>query len=183
MHGNNSGFTLVEIIATLVILGVIGSMAGFGLAAGTRAYVFSKENVEMAQRAQFALNRIRLEMLHMDSIVSVAPNSIEYTNITRAPGVQYRIERNANQLFISVGGNNFLLLDNLGTYTSDPLFRYRDNQDDPWSAVDPFFELNHIEVLIILSRVDQEQDFEFRTSINPRNNGARNAPKPIRHDQ
>ncbi len=40
-----AGFTLIEMIAVLLLCGVVGTVAVFGLVQGMKGYVFARENV------------------------------------------------------------------------------------------------------------------------------------------
>ena len=43
-----SGFTLLEMIVSLTILGIIVAIAGMGIVIGTRGYIMTRENTNMA---------------------------------------------------------------------------------------------------------------------------------------
>lgn len=183
--GNQKGFTLIELIVSLVLLGVIGTLAGFGLTSAMEAYFFSRNNSEMVQQAQFGLNRIRLELIHMDGVTSAAPDTITYTNTTRNPGNTCTIARLGDQITFAVGGGApSVLLDGIGTYPSgQDLFVYTANNGAAWDHTDDFATLYSVGVRLVLDRPDQLGGFQFQTTVNPRGNGARNAPKTIRHDK
>ena len=61
----SQGFTLIEIVAALVLLGILTSVAGFGLVRVVDGYVFSRENTEMTQKAQLALARMTREIVEL----------------------------------------------------------------------------------------------------------------------
>ncbi|MFO8090497.1 MAG: prepilin-type N-terminal cleavage/methylation domain-containing protein [Desulfatiglandaceae bacterium] len=58
-----AGFTLIEIIAVLLLLGILGVMAAFGVATGVKGYLAAAENAAMSQKAQLAMNRLSREIL------------------------------------------------------------------------------------------------------------------------
>ncbi|HDR15660.1 MAG TPA: type II secretion system protein [Desulfobacteraceae bacterium] len=60
---SRGGFTLIEIIAVLVLLGILGVMAAFGIATGVQGYLTAAENAAMSQKAQLAVNRLSREIL------------------------------------------------------------------------------------------------------------------------
>jgi len=41
---NESGFTLIEIIVSLVLVGMMAAIAGMGIVTGTKGYLLAKEN-------------------------------------------------------------------------------------------------------------------------------------------
>jgi len=178
------GFTLIELIVALVLLGVIVSVAGFGLVQGMQAYILSRNNAEMVQKAQFTLNRIRLELISMDSVVAAGNDSITYTDNEKTLNVQYMLTRSGNQITLTVGGQAYLVTDQLAAYgAGESLFSYTKDDGTSWnSGTDDFRNLYSIHVRVALSRPDMSGTFPFETVVNPRGNGARNGPKAIRYD-
>ncbi len=61
----NAGFTLVEAIAAFLILGLVAAAGTLGFTDAVRGFVFSADNVDIAQQAQNALNRLTVEMTHI----------------------------------------------------------------------------------------------------------------------
>ena len=51
---------LIELVAVIVLIGIIGSFTGFFLYTGISGYVKNKNNTEGALSAQIALDRISL---------------------------------------------------------------------------------------------------------------------------
>jgi prepilin-type N-terminal cleavage/methylation domain-containing protein len=48
------GFTLVEVIAALALLGVLTAVFGMGIVAAARSFTFSRENVLVAQKGRWS---------------------------------------------------------------------------------------------------------------------------------
>jgi prepilin-type N-terminal cleavage/methylation domain-containing protein len=65
-----TGFTLVEVIASLLIVGILGSIAGMGIVTGLRGYMQAKENGHLAQKAQIALTRINRELMELTDVIA-----------------------------------------------------------------------------------------------------------------
>jgi prepilin-type N-terminal cleavage/methylation domain-containing protein len=59
---NKSGFTLIELIVVLVLLGIIGLFSGLFLVKMIQSYQWTADNAHTAQKAQVALTRIAVEM-------------------------------------------------------------------------------------------------------------------------
>ncbi len=55
---NNNGFTLIEIIVSLLLVGIMAVLAGIGLVAITKGYFFSQQSNETSLKAQVAMARI-----------------------------------------------------------------------------------------------------------------------------
>ena len=76
---NPYGFTLIELIMTIVIVSIIGVLAGMGLIQITNAYVFAKKNAVAAEQAQITLTRLTKEYSSIQSITAATAASITYT--------------------------------------------------------------------------------------------------------
>jgi prepilin-type N-terminal cleavage/methylation domain-containing protein len=78
----HAGFVLIELVTTLVLVGVIGAFAGFFLWNGINGYLASKRNSETALAAQVALDRISYELRHIASLETPAAPPVLNTSIT-----------------------------------------------------------------------------------------------------
>ena len=52
------GFTLIEMIASLAIVGILAAIAGIGLVQFAEGYVLARSGAESAQKAQLATMRM-----------------------------------------------------------------------------------------------------------------------------
>ncbi len=77
----NAGFTLVEAIAAFIVLGLVAAAGTLGFTDAVRGFVFSADNVDLAQQAQNALNRLTVEMTHI--AYNPSPN---YNPLQKADG-------------------------------------------------------------------------------------------------
>jgi prepilin-type N-terminal cleavage/methylation domain-containing protein len=59
---NEKAFTLIEVIVSLVLIGILSAIAGLGLVQITQGYIFAKQNAETVQKAQIAMTRIVKEL-------------------------------------------------------------------------------------------------------------------------
>jgi len=57
-----NGFTLMEVVVVLVLVGILAAMAGSGLVYGVRGYLIASENADITQKAQLALTRLSKEI-------------------------------------------------------------------------------------------------------------------------
>lgn len=115
---NASGLILVELVATLILVGIIGIFTGFFLFTGIQGYMTTKETTEGALKAQTALERISKELRDIDTIPSapVANTSVTYTSRS-LPG-QRQIGYANGVISISVdGGTAWPLLKDVDTFT------------------------------------------------------------------
>jgi prepilin-type N-terminal cleavage/methylation domain-containing protein len=79
---NEKAFTLIEVIVSMVLIAIIGVVAGMGLVQIANGYVFAKQNAETVQKAQITMARIKKELVNATSISTTTlptATSITYT--------------------------------------------------------------------------------------------------------
>ena len=57
-----AGFVLIEVVSTLILIGIIGAFTGFFLYYGITGFLASKRNSEDALKVQVAMDRISAEL-------------------------------------------------------------------------------------------------------------------------
>lgn len=70
------GFTLLEIIVTLLLIGILGAISGIGMTQATRAYLFVREAANLTHDTQLTLNRMSRAIINLQEI----DTSATYTN-------------------------------------------------------------------------------------------------------
>ena len=107
------GFTLVELVVTIVLVGIIGTFTTFFLYTGFSGYLRAKDTAEGALNAQIALDRISLELRDINGISAFTANTrIDYTSLILPGNRQITYNPVARTLALSVDGNvNPLLLE------------------------------------------------------------------------
>jgi len=82
----DAGFTLIEVILSLIMLGFIAVVAGMGIVSFTKGVFFAKENTHKAQKVQLAMARLNRELMELTNIAAkddTPPNPfVIYDNIT-----------------------------------------------------------------------------------------------------
>lgn len=75
------GFTLIEIIVTLVLVGITAALAGMWIVSVANGYVFAKVNAKTAQNAQLAMTRLTKEFtaLQLHSVTGASNTGITFT--------------------------------------------------------------------------------------------------------
>ncbi|MCU0561569.1 MAG: hypothetical protein MUD16_15420 [Desulfobacterales bacterium] len=102
------GFILIELVTTLILVGVIGAFASLFLYNGINGYLASKRNSETALKAQVVLDRISAELRHISSLDEEAPpvvnTSITYRSFdSKLAGTRtIRYEVNTKTIFFKV---------------------------------------------------------------------------------
>jgi len=143
------GFTLVELIVTLVLVGIIGTFTTLFMYTGLNGYLRAKDTSEGALKAQIALDRISLELRDIDNIDLGTFNNdtrIDYTSVT-LPGNR-KILFNGGVISLDVNGNPNALLDEVSDFTlrmtPQELNYFADNKDEV-QAIDVSFKVGDIE--------------------------------------
>jgi prepilin-type N-terminal cleavage/methylation domain-containing protein len=189
---NTKGFTLIEIIAALLLLAVASAIAGMGIVSGIQAYIFSRINNELVQKAQIATTRIKLDLMNMDSVTATSAAAITFTSIDTpgspcgTSGITCTIAQSGNQITYTITGGasagTYVLLDNVGAGATFLSYSCIDNtctgSSGSWQSADPFRNLKTVAVNIPAQRPDGST-LPLLMAVNPRRNGVTGAPKAL----
>ena len=66
LRNKTHGFTLIEIIVTIVLLGILGAFGGMILINSVRSYNHAKDNAHLIQKAHMAMMRITTELSRIE---------------------------------------------------------------------------------------------------------------------
>lgn len=112
--GQQKGFTLIEMICVLMIVGVLAALAGMGISIGVQGYLTSKQNAAASEKAQLALTRINRELLECYNCSGSGAVTMPIYNPLGGRYLRY----NANKIEISPDNNSYdTLLDNVLAFT------------------------------------------------------------------
>jgi prepilin-type N-terminal cleavage/methylation domain-containing protein len=78
---NKKGFTMIELVTAIVIISIVGALAGTGLVQIANAYLLAKKSTVAAQQAQIALTRLGKELSGLETISSATLTSITYKRV------------------------------------------------------------------------------------------------------
>lgn len=120
-HSRCHGFTLIELIASLVLLGIIAVFGGMFVVQGMEGYIFSKKNSEKALKAQIALDRIALELRNLNgtddfTYTLIEDSSVSYTSIEPELSGTRSITYSGDSIFIGVDGDSYTLIDEISNF-------------------------------------------------------------------
>ena len=154
------GLILVELIAVIVLIGIIASFTGFFLYTGINGHLKTKAATEGSLNAQMALDRITLELRNISKIEGTpSSTSITYKNeeLTGTRTLSYA--GNQVLLRVVVDPPDYPLLEDVSTFSLS--YSYLNLDDD--AAGTP--EVAHIGVEFTLGDLGKT----FKTKIFPRN--------------
>lgn len=107
MRKREAGFTLIEIILTLVLIGIMSVFAGLFMTSFLSSYTLVKSNSDTAMKAQMAMNRISMELKEVSAVSAITTNSlITYANPS---GAGRTIKWVGSNLFLSTPTDNILI--------------------------------------------------------------------------
>ena len=139
---NEKAVTLIEVIVSLVLAGIMAAVVGLGLVKITQSYVFAKQNSETVQKAQIAMTRIVKELGAAEpqtgaaAITAAGPTSVSYTrrdpigsstfisNTISISGGLVQMSGNASGTLINnvvTNSSSFAYFDAAGTTLSAPV--------------------------------------------------------------
>lgn len=178
MVKNESGFTLIEIIVVLVLIGIVAVMVAMGFVTGIQGYIFARDMAPISQKANLAMSRLSRELLEISTITSATANSMSFSNIygDRAialVGTQIKINDSAT-IPDPNNGNGYVLIDNVDPLNGGLNFLTYYNGANSWSLVDDIKLLSSIKINLVV--IQTYGTTAFSTAINPRNTGNYNAP-------
>jgi prepilin-type N-terminal cleavage/methylation domain-containing protein len=154
------GFTLVELIVTLVLVGIIGTFTTLFMYTGLNGYLRAKDTSEGALKAQIALDRISMELRDINNISDFNSNTnIDYTSERLPATRRIRYDSGNDEILLSVSGNENLLLDDVRTFsltTTNKDLNYYSGGD---------LEVESIQISFTVGEIERS----FNARIFPRN--------------
>jgi len=171
---SESGFTLVEIIVSLILAAIIFSIAGIGIITGTQGYIFSMENAHTAQKAQIAMTRINRELMELVDISNASSSLIVFETVSETVSEDTStrtIGLVGNVIKIAEGEdsieNGDTLVDNVETDGFSLVYK---TDDGNWTQGDDINSLTSIEFELKFVRADVSSGIiTFSTTVCPRN--------------
>jgi prepilin-type N-terminal cleavage/methylation domain-containing protein len=141
------GFTLVEVITTIVLVGLIGVFTTLFVYTGLNGYLRAKDTSQGALNAQITLDRISLELRDIEAITSISNTQIDYDS--RTLGENRRINYSGDTITIDDGTGPRDLLGGVTDFTMTLAAAdlNGDTIEDEVQAIDVSFNVGDIERL------------------------------------
>ena len=174
-----SGFTLIEIIVTLIIVGIIATIAGMGIASGIKGYMLARGNAAITQKSQMALARVSRELMELVDVATAQPSRVTYNRFDFDSGnivsqTMYLDSGSVKIVSGSTPSGGDTIVDDVGSFT---LTYYKGT--NTWQTADDIQLLSTIRIVIGLTNPGGGSDLPFSTTVTPRNNkNAGGAPPP-----
>ena len=170
----SAGFTLIEVIAALLIVGILGAIAGMGIITGMRGYMQTKENAHLAQKSQIAMTRISRELRELTDIIARDDSSDPWVIFDNPIGRQalakigntlqlYSLAAGATDLS---GATGDIIVDQVDSLS----ITYHSGTNPSWLLSDGIDLLSAVEVDVNLMRMEAGgATLPFSITVNPRN--------------
>ena len=174
--GRRSGFTLLELIVVMVLMGIIGATFVNSLVYGIEQYEASRRIAGITQKARTALTRMHMELTEMQGLDASQAANIDDSHF-------YYVDHDGNQAsFVLSSGKvtmngSYTLVDDLASYGSgQKLFAYEDASGGTWQPSDGFDDLREVDITLLMKTIAGGPR-QFTHSVNPRKTTVPNAPR------
>ena len=116
------GHTLIEVVMSIALMGVIAGIFISTIVDGARTYAFIESQNEAAVTAKFALKRLLMDTRNVREIHSADSTNITFTNAF-SEDMQFALNSNIIEMSDDGGTNFYPLAENVNTFNLD----YYDN--------------------------------------------------------
>lgn len=171
-----AGFTLIEVICSLVLLGIIGTLSFSVLSAGARAYTETRSRSRETVQTALALHRLHKELYRLDTVESISEQEMVFTTLpdTPASANDQNAERSRTLAYLPAERTVVLqgspLLQGVRKMT---LRLY--SADGIWKPGMPASQLSFVEVEIVM---DSAETGGFRMNLDTTASKSTTASKP-----
>ena len=155
------GFALIELMAVIVLVGIIASFFAIFLTTGVKGYLNTKNATEGSLNAQMALDRISMELRDIRELTGT-PSSTALSYKSEDPTETRTLKYENQRVFIRVDTTDHMLMDNISAFT---ISHSSQDLDDDGSNDD----VSYIEVAFRVGLNENAIPRWFRTRIFPRN--------------
>lgn len=166
-HNHSKGFTLIEVIVVLVLVGVMAALLGTVIIKAVENYYFAREADHLSQKAQVALARINKELIGAKEIYSASNDVLQFEN---AEGEKNTIARTGVRITMQ---QPLLpprtLIDGLGEYGGKKFLEFIRYDGTAWTVEtgSTVHQLSVVKVILVVS-LKQGETLTFEKKINPR---------------
>ncbi len=168
-QANEKGFTLVEIIASLVIISLLVGVAGLGIVQVAKGFMITRAGSQLAIDSDFVLTRIRKSVRSLMQVSEATQSRLTLTRLdSRLGTITETFEYKNGALFLDDGtgtGGPAPLMKNISSFE----FHYLDEQNNEWKiGTNPIGELAIVEARLKM-RGPENVSLDFSERILPRN--------------
>jgi prepilin-type N-terminal cleavage/methylation domain-containing protein len=159
---HSKGFTLIEIIITIVLIGVLSTIAAVIILQGIRAYSEERTRSDVHYQARIAMERMAREIRLIRSqgadITSMINDNLRFIDVSGAT-VGFRYDNAAGTISRWNGATEDVLARGVTAFT----FNYYKVDNTAASSADVWF------VEIVMTDTQGTESLQMRTKVHPRN--------------
>jgi prepilin-type N-terminal cleavage/methylation domain-containing protein len=148
---NKQGFTLIEIIVSLLLVGIVAAVVGLSSVNMVNSFLFARTNAATLQKGQIAITRIQKELNNVKTVYVSATNGsqIKFTSYKDAVAVDHTICRGGGTTCGTSGTNLLLdgivLTDKVSSFSLAYYDNYTGSGAQPvWQASSRIIEINFV---------------------------------------
>jgi prepilin-type N-terminal cleavage/methylation domain-containing protein len=172
----NYGFSLVELIASLTIAGILAVALMTIVVTALNGFSLTRDAAEITQKTTLALARIRIELLNATEISTASNNN--YVMYDSNDGASYKISIDSTNNRITLERTSYpiilqTLVDNISSdyYATNNFLEYKDSTNNDWEN-----DISRLYTIAVKLKFTNYNDI-LETTINPRLNTLRNLPR------
>ncbi|MEE9912527.1 MAG: type II secretion system GspH family protein [Deltaproteobacteria bacterium] len=159
---NEKGFTLIEVVVTLILVGILAVIGSIGLVNMVQGYVTAKANAAAVQKGQIGMLQITkiLNLANRKSITGATPAAITF--VLPSSAATHTLLFDSNSGIVTLDGDT--VIDRVNQFKLGYYDSHNASEQSTWSSSSKM-----IEVTMLLDLGQGELSPEFKTRIVPRN--------------
>lgn len=132
---NTRGFTLIEMIAAIALMGILAAFVSIGIAKVFEGYIFTRDNADTSLNAQIAMSRLMKEFSSIEAVTLGSGTAITYTYNKDGISIpDRRVSWSGVNTPLLLGGN--VLTENVNDFALTYHTSHTDAGDNTWDGTE-----------------------------------------------
>lgn len=136
------GFSLIEMIMVMVLLGIMGAGAGLGISKVVDGFMTSRDSAALTAKGQLALLRLSREFRVLTSVTSATATSIQFVAL-HGDGISqtYTVSKSGATITLNDGVDNDVLVDKVNSLALAYYDTYNGGAQTTWTSARKIIQL------------------------------------------